>query len=936
MASQHASGKAPGSGLPLPNIVAGVPLAAACVTFALAYLCIEISQGVSGASALWLPNAVALAMLLRAGRRFDRPILGGVLIGIFAANLLGGASGPVAAGLAIANLAEVALAMYMCRRFARDELSVARLHHLMMIVVCAIAAPVASAALSVATLAMVGGIQAEAPLVLYLANGLGILIVTPLCLIFADMASGRLSVPERSSWEWAGMTAMAVAGACAIFGQTRYPLLFLADVIMVAFAFRLGLAGTAIAMTVVSLVATIATLAGSGPVSLVRGSATEQFLVLQTFLGAAFAMSLPVSAVLDRRKQEHARQSAEQRELALLTENISDAVLRFDRQGICTYASPSTLTILDTDPVAYAGRPFGDRAHADSHDTVLKQRALLYSGARETLRFTYRRSSDDAEGAPVYIEADCAATRDAATGEMDGIIVSARDVTDRVMLERQLKRARRHAENAARAKAQFLANMSHEIRTPMNGVLGFADLLRQMPLEDDAARYASLIERSGRSMMMLLNDILDISKIESGQLVLSFETFDPRELVDDCVQLHRAVAEQKRIALTLTCADDIPRSARCDPHRLQQILLNLIANAVKFTEHGSVDIAMRMQDDRLIVTVDDTGIGISPKRIDAIFGPFIQAESSTTRRFGGTGLGLSISRQLADLLGGSLAVESKPDVGSKFTLCIPLERIDAGQAPAQQDAVELPVVSRPRQGRVLLAEDNDINRMLVVAMLEQMHQNVTVAHDGIEADNAVQAAFEAGQPFDLVLMDVQMPLCDGYAATRMIRERGIDAAALPIVALTANAYAEDVSAALEAGMQDHVSKPLVYSDLADTLARWLPTTIVDESKITISPAAPAAPATAALSAHHSPDMLSRWSQRRSEAVDAVSTALRNDDFEGVRVEKLARVVHKLAGTAGMFGEDELGDKAAALERALRANVETDVRRRLAHELLQAA
>ena len=911
-------------------------LGSASVFFLLAMLCIWLSRDTAGIAAVWLPNAIAIAWLLRARHRHDVPVVLGCVAGNVAAGLAVGDAPFTAVGLTLANMCEIGLAVTIIRRWSAGSPSLNNLRDLLLVVATALIAPLGSAFIAGLVLTVSQGWSAQTVILWYLADGLGVLIILPICLIFADVLSGRLHMPRRSLWEWCAMTLFAVAGAIGIFAQTQYPLLFLADLIMVAFAFRLGLAGTAIAMTIVAVVASVSAMLGTGPVSLVRGSDTERLLVLQTFLGAAFAMSLPVSAVLARRERELDRQTAERRELALLTSSITDAILRFDKDGICRYASPSTRTVLGADPAAFLGIAVEDRAHPESRDMLIDMRNALLAGQRHHVRFTYRRLLDADDGSPVYIEADCAVSRDPVTGLNKGIVVSARDVTERVELERLLKRARRHAENAARAKAQFLANMSHEIRTPMNGVLGFADLLQQMDLSEEAAHHAALIVRSGRSMMALLNDILDISKIESGQLVLAYEAFDPCELVEDCVRLHQLHARQKGIALRLTTTPGMPPYASSDPLRVRQILLNLIANAVKFTDQGSVEIGLSMTGEVMQVTVEDTGIGIASNRMNQIFDPFIQAEGSTTRRFGGTGLGLSISRQLAEMLGGMLTVTSRLGSGSRFVLTIPLEAVEtpenSGIVRSHEDAAR----RLPHRARILLAEDHDINRMLVAAMLEQMQQDITIVHDGLEAAAAVRAAADAGAPFDLVLMDVQMPHCDGYAATRRIRTQGISATDLPIVALTANAYAEDITAALDAGMQDHLAKPLVYQELADTLIRWLPVRIVDETTLGSTSPTPSAAVPPANGPRHSPEMLTRWAERRSEAMQAVSQAVAENCFEGVRIEDLARIVHKLAGTAGMFGEETLGAKAAALERALRANVESEVRRKLAEELLAAA
>ncbi|MEM8726683.1 MAG: ATP-binding protein, partial [Pseudomonadota bacterium] len=586
----------------------------------------------------------------------------------------------------------------------------------------------------------------------------------------------------------------------------------------------------------------------------------------------------------------------------------------------------------------------------------------LVSGASDKERFTYRRFHDSPEGMPVFLEAECGIAYNPNTGRREGIVVSARDVTERVELELLLTRARRHAENAAHAKSEFLANMSHEIRTPMNGVLGFAELMLRGDLEPEQRRHTQMIVESGRSMMLLLNDILDLSKIEAGQISIDQTPTDLDATIEDCAALHRPTAEKKGLELHVerelrkgSETGDSSAWLLTDGLRLRQIVLNLIGNAVKFTENGHVHVSYSIDDDQFCVRIADTGIGISPSRLETIFKPFTQAESDTSRRFGGTGLGLSISRQLAELLGGFIDVESEPGVGSCFTLTLPATRALPNCAPAP-DAEAAPTSPEtavlPQSARILLAEDHDVNRMLVVEMLERCGQSVDIAHDGNEAISLVIDSIMRGTPYDLVLMDIQMPGCDGYAATRAIRAEGIRAGTLPIIALTANAFPEDIAAARDAGMQAHLAKPLDFAALARVLQRWLPTRIVSDDDPEPSSAGTSAPetcdvATEELSARRqqglvqSPSLVSRWHERRREAIEAVEAALEYevlgvDEANAKRRADLAQLVHKIAGTAAMFGEPELGDQAAAFERALRMELSHDVQEALANELLELA
>ncbi|MEZ5681611.1 MAG: ATP-binding protein [Erythrobacter sp.] len=907
-----------------------VVAAVACVLFStLAYFSIDLSRSGGRIAAIWLPNAFAVAVLLRFRLPGEWIVLAAMGSGNVAANLMQGDGLSHAVLLSIANLLEIVIATRLTRHFCKGPPHMADTGNLLSFCLAAgVIAPFASGV--VASLAI--GTTPDSVFRTFAkwatADALSLLTIAPSTMIAIDAWRNRRRPTPRELGEWAALTVFGTSVTLAIFLQTL-PLLFLIPPVVVAHAFRLGPLGTAFSTVKVAVIAMLCTELGYGPINLAAYGKADQLLVLEAFLASAIVVGLPIAAVLATRQRMTADLARQRAELALLTENVTDAILSYDEHGLCSYASPSTLNVLGMPPEQFLGLAPSERLHPDSAEQIRAVEQRLLSGESPNERFTYRRYLDSPEGEPVYIEADCAVAFNATTGKRDGIVVSARDVTARVLLEGRLKRAMHHAENAARAKAQFLANMSHEIRTPMNGVLGFAELLQRQGLSDEAARYARLIERSGKSMMVLLNDILDISKIESGKLVTTREPVEVEQLARDCVELHSEQAGRKGLAIELRCEGDLPRRIVSDGLRLRQILLNLVGNAVKFTEAGAIEVFVMREGDKLAFSVEDSGIGIDAARMEVIFDPFVQAEGDTTRRYGGTGLGLSISRQLAQLLGGSLSVDSMPGIGSRFSLRIPI--VEPEELPACDEGDSAADPPAPPRGRVLLAEDHDVNRMLVTAMLEELGQEVALAPDGVAAIDAVFAAQPEGALFDLVLMDIQMPGCDGYAASRTIRAGGITADDMPIVALTANAYPEDIAAALDAGMQAHLAKPLVFEDLAAALARWLPVRIVEDNR-----EEPRAEPQHQSRPPQSADIGERWARRRSEAIEAVSQAVRIGAMDGEAIEELARTVHKLAGTAGMFGEEELGARAAALERALRSGVESEVRKRLAEELLQAA
>ena len=418
-----------------------------------------------------------------------------------------------------------------------------------------------------------------------------------------------------------------------------------------------------------------------------------------------------------------------------------------------------------------------------------------------------------------------------ATGKVIGTFGVSRDVTKKVMAEKTLKKAKEAADHANRAKSVFLANMSHEIRTPMNAVIGISELLLESKLTDQQREYVAMVLSSGESLLELINDLLDFSKIEAGKFDLDHEPFELRDVASNIIRTLAVRADSKNLKLDFSAAETVPDYLVGDRHRFRQIIVNLLGNAIKFTDDGEVVLEIALVDRTashatIAVKIRDTGIGIPESKREQIFRDFEQADASTTRQYGGTGLGLAISKRLVELMGGEIGVTSTEGEGSTFCFTVKLEipsdaMVSALQIADHQQRADQQNVSLGEEPtetlRVLLAEDNAVNQKLAVALLDRQGHEVTVAANGREAVDKWQDG-----DFDLVLMDLQMPEMDGFEATAEIRRRE---ALLPgnrrtfIIAVTARARRSDRQNCLDAGMDDYMAKPIRIANFAEVLSR---------------------------------------------------------------------------------------------------------------------
>ena len=519
---------------------------------------------------------------------------------------------------------------------------------------------------------------------------------------------------------------------------------------------------------------------------------------------------------------------------------------------------------------------------------------------------------------------------------------------------RELKQARDEALSSARAKGYFLANMSHEIRTPMNGILSVLQLLSDSPLTEQQQAWLKTAQHSGDLLLCVINDILDITKLEENKLQLEIRPFSTEELLHQCIASFTPQSEGKGIAVTYEVTGSVPEQLQGDSIRVQQILYNLVSNALKFTHEGSVDIKADYQNDQLILTVCDSGIGISEDQQAHIFRAFSQADESTTRKFGGTGLGLNICKRLAEMMSGNIAIESTQGEGSCFTVTLSLSAAELSNNEFEPLNTENGHYQKGdykkyrngfKRSSILITEDNDINQALISEFVRFFGCDIDIANNGQEAVDAVQM-----KNYDMVLMDIQMPVMDGLTATAIIRNLSKKYANLPIIAMTAHALSGDREKSLNAGMNDHITKPIDVDHLFQVFTHYLgsPDEIPDESPIASDEAChrPESPAisTQDTNTTDSPEnelesiptfehldltqaikrvndnwpalrtILFRFAKTHLQDEDKIRKALAESDTETARI-----TAHTLKGSSGGIGAEKVYELSAEVETLIKQN-----------------
>ena len=668
-------------------------------------------------------------------------------------------------------------------------------------------------------------------------------------------------------------------------------------------------------------------LAGKGWMGVVTDPQTQLilFVALLSFLGFYFYLGKML-------KQLDPSQAVPDRVRSAL-DTMAEGLLVLDNKEQIMLANRAFSSLLASSPDALLGRKVGDFPWSDADDQSLEpstspwQIALQTGEAKKNQRV--HLTLPDNERHTFMI--NCSPILGSGAKNV-GVMVSFDDITQLEEAEIELLKSKEAAEAANHAKSAFLANMSHEIRTPMNAILGFTELLKRGFGRDseETHKHLEIIHSSGKHLLELINDILDLSKVESGHLEIERIRFNPYHVILEVVKVLSAKASEKQIGLELKVENDVPETISGDPGRIRQIVTNLVGNAVKFTDQGGVTVtayATRIDEDLLQFHIDiaDSGVGMSPAATTRIFEDFVQADESITRKFGGTGLGLSISRKFARALGGDITAESEPGVGSTFKVTLnagkatevewvtPEQAVSTSDAPVLQDQINWVF---PR-AQILVVDDGPENREFIKVVLDNYDFTID------EADNgriAVEMAMASN--YDLILMDVQMPEMDGFMATRTLRDRGLQT---PIVALTANAMKGFEQELFDAGYSEYLTKPIDLDRFMAKLAELLNAkqkqdaiaeTIISESRQEPVPDTEDSSAIVSRLGGNNPrfaKVIARFVSRLEEKLPQMDEALWAKDFDA-----LAKLGHWLKGAGGTVGFDVFYEPASELESAAKA------------------
>lgn len=791
-----------------PLLIAAV----AAVTFALDLACLLLSRPAGGVAAIWPSDGLALGLMLAAGMNAPGAVLAASFLGVVASDLAWGDTALNSVGLAGANLIGIGVA-YAAMRAGAGEPNLKRAGHLVLLLAVSAVAAALSAGLASAWLAVTD--QADAPAIFrawLLPDLLGYVIVAPLT--HALLTPGRSTSTVRRWREAAALGAFCLL-ALTVFGQRHYPLLFFVPLGLFVVAYFGELRGAALAVMLTAVIAVAASALHRGPIALIAGGPGLRLVMLQVFLASLTVAILPISAAMAERRElavslaearDVARAEARRASEAVRVASMAEEVGRVGHWRLAAgeahaYMSPTLCELFgiserDEDPTAKAFA----RYHEDDREMIRANLQSVADGGAPCV-LECRLITPD----PRHLQLHFAAERDEA-GALIAVFGMVRDITEAKKAELALREAQAAAETAALERSAMLADLSHELRTPLASVLGFASLLRDTPeLKGEARRLADGVAVAGRGLLAAIDNVLAFSTLENAPSA-QLRPVSPVVLADDALLLFRREATAKGLSLSVEVQDGAPQTVLLDAGRVRQVLLNLVSNAIKYTETGEVRISLGPNGDHeLMFEVVDTGPGLPPGQAGKLFQRFARLNDGEARP-GGVGLGLAIAKALVEGMGGAIGVRSSAGSGSCFWFTAPIR----------------PVATRPAVGasrRALIADDIEISRELMRRSLAPLGFQIAEAADG-----AAAAAQAVTASFDLVVLDIDMPALDGLAAAERIRQVASASRQAMMLAVSAQPLTTAFSARLHAaGFDGFLPKPFAPEDFAELISdRWSP------------------------------------------------------------------------------------------------------------------